>query len=258
MIRLRCRDVVLLQVGIGFEDLLGGATGCEQPEDGAYGDPHPSDARLAAHDVRVQGDAVENWHRHSPSDKRVYQPTSRSLGVVTDTHPQSRVLLLTGTCGSGKTTVAALLAERQGWVHVSEDEIWQRLFGKDRGAFGSEEHRRKRREVHAVAFARIREALAAGADVVVDATVHETPPEALYEYREWFAAHGVAWTIRVLHPRLEVAVARDAHRRAWTVGAQRVAALRAKFSGGEIGRECFLDTSGETPEETMTRLLAAW
>lgn len=175
-----------------------------------------------------------------------------------DTHSQPRVLLLTGTCGSGKTTVAALLAKRHGWVHVSEDEIWPRLFGKNRGAFGSEEHRRKRREVHEISFARIREALGAGANVVVDATVHESPPEALHEYREWFAAHGVSWAIRVLHPRLEVAVARDAQRRAWTVGAQRVAALRAKFTGVEIGRECFLDTSDDTPEETMARLLAGW
>lgn len=177
---------------------------------------------------------------------------------MTATRLPARVLLLTGTCGSGKTTAAALLAERHGWVQVSEDEIWQRLFGKDRGAFGSEEHRRKRRQVHEVVFARIREALAAGAHVVVDATVHEAPPEALCEYRGWFAAHGVAWAIRVLHPRLEVAVARDAHRRAWTVGAQSVAELREKFTGAEIGRECFLDTSDDTPEETMARLLAAW
>jgi hypothetical protein len=125
-------------------------------------------------------------------------------------------------------------------------------------AFGSEEHRGKRRQVHEVAFARIREALGAGAYVVVDATVHEAPPEALQEYREWFAAHGIPWAIRVLHPRLEVAVARDARRRVWTVGAQRVAALRAKLTGVEIGRECFLDTSDDTPEETMSRLLAGW
>ena len=177
---------------------------------------------------------------------------------MTDTTHLPQVLLLTGTCGSGKTTVATLLADRHGWVHVSEDEIWVRLFGKDRGAFGSEEHHRKRRQVHEVAFAHIREALGTGADVVVDATVHEAPPEALHEYREWFAAHGVAWAIRVLHPRLEVAVARDAHRQAWTVGAQRVASLRAKFNGGEIDRECFLDTSADTPEETMERLLEAW
>jgi predicted kinase len=180
------------------------------------------------------------------------------MKLVSESPSQPRVLLLTGTCGSGKTTVAARLASRHGWVHVSEDEIWPRLFGKDRGAFGSAEYREKRRQVHEVAFAHIREALGAGLDVVVDATVHEAPPEALHEYRAWFAAHGIAWTIRVLYPRLEVAVARDAHRTSWTVGPASVASLHAKFTGAQIGSECFLDTSDETPEETMERLLAAW
>ena len=58
------------------------------------------------------------------------------------------VVVSTGTCGSGKSTVARLLALRAGWGRVSEDEIWPRRFGKDRGAFGTPEHRLKRAVVH--------------------------------------------------------------------------------------------------------------
>lgn len=38
---------------------------------------------------------------------------------------QPQVLLLTGTCGSGKNTIAAPLATR-GWTRISEDDMWLR------------------------------------------------------------------------------------------------------------------------------------
>lgn len=164
-------------------------------------------------------------------------------------------LVLTGTCGSGKTTVSTLLANRAGWVRVSEDDIWREHFGKDRGAFGSADHRRKRERVHSVVFDACRVALEAGQNIVIDATVHEAPPEAYLEYRDFFEAHGIAWKLRVLHPRLEIAVARDASRSSGRLGADRVASLHAKFTGAVFGAEWFVDSSEETPEETKTRLL---
>jgi predicted kinase len=167
----------------------------------------------------------------------------------------ARVLLLTGTCGSGKTTVSALL-EQRGWRRISEDDIWSARFGKDRGAFGSDEHRCKRRQVHEAVRAAVRAALAAGRDAVIDATVHESPPEAFEEYRDFFAAHGISWALRVLQPRLEVAVARDAARASWTLGARRVGELRAKFTGAVFGAECFVDNSDETAHETADRMVA--
>ena len=47
------------------------------------------------------------------------------------------VLILTGTCGSGKSTVARLLAERHGWTRLSEDDVWRARFHRDRGEPGS-------------------------------------------------------------------------------------------------------------------------
>src|SRR5262249_26974481 len=101
------------------------------------------------------------------------------------------VLILTGTCGSGKSTVAELIARGPGWCRVSEDEIWPRHFGKNRGAFGTPEHRAKRSLVHQEVLARVRAALQMGQQVVLDATVHEAPPEALAEYRSLFGGAGI-------------------------------------------------------------------
>lgn len=168
------------------------------------------------------------------------------------------VLLLTGPAGSGKTTVATLLAERFGWTHISEDDIWPALFGRDRGEFGSDEHRRKRAAVHEVIFAQVLDATGGGRNVVIDATVHEAPPESFEEYQSFFDAHAIAWELRVLLPRLDVAIARDASRAGWHLGPARVAHLHAKFTQRVFGAAAFLDNSDETPEETAARLALAW
>ena len=169
----------------------------------------------------------------------------------------SRVLFLTGTCGSGKSTVASLLALEAGWKRISEDELWQQRFGKDRGAFGTDEHRRKRHEIQAQVVDRIVAGLSAGASVVVDATIHESPPEAYLEYRALLEGLGIPWTLRILHPRLDVAIARDARRDGWSAGAARVSGLRAKFTEAVFPPAWFLDTSGESPAETAKRVLSA-
>ena len=165
------------------------------------------------------------------------------------------VLILTGTCGSGKSTVAELLARRPGWCRISEDEIWPRHFGKNRGTFGTAEHRAKGSLVHQEVLARVRAALQMGQRVVLDATVHEAPPEALEEYRYRFDEADIPWRLYVLHPRLEVAVARDAGRASGSLGAAQVSSLFAKFTGRLFPPECFLDTSEERPEITVDRVL---
>ena len=111
----------------------------------------------------------------------------------------SRVIILTGTCGSGKSTVASLIAH-SGWLHISEDDLWKEKFGRHRGPFGSDEHREKRQQVHEEVFRIITMGLSNRQSIVIDATVHESPPEAFQEYQSWFEAHGIAWSIRVLHP----------------------------------------------------------
>ncbi|HTS87275.1 MAG TPA: AAA family ATPase [Gemmatimonadales bacterium] len=163
-------------------------------------------------------------------------------------------LLLTGTCGSGKTTVSTLLGGRAGWTRISEDEIWPRLFGRDRSAFGSDDHRRKRAIVHGAVFTAAATALSGGSRVVIDATVHESPPEAYLEYRAFFESLAVPWAIRILHPRLDVAIARDAARAGWHAGPARVSLLHAKFTRSIFTPDWFLDTSDHSPAETIARL----
>ena len=188
-------------------------------------------------------------------------PSPLSFGTLGATWDRSglggRALILTGTCGSGKTTAAELLASRQGWVRVSEDDVWHEQFGRNRGAFGSSEHRQKRRQVHDRVFASVGGAVALGKTVVIDATVHESPPESFREYRAFFSRNHIAWRICVLHPKLEVAIARDSARTCWNLGPDRVASLHAKFTGATFPRGSFLDTSLDTPDDTVGRIISS-
>lgn len=165
-----------------------------------------------------------------------------------------RVLILTGTCGSGKSTVSGLLADA-GWLRISEDALWHEMFGRQRGTFGSDEYRRKRQRVHEAVSAAVIAALRVPQPVVIDATVHESPPEAYLEYRSWLEEQNISWSLRVLHPGLEVAIDRDARRDGWHAGRDRVSSLHAKFTGKVFSPERFVDTSYDTPEDTLRRVL---
>jgi hypothetical protein len=147
-----------------------------------------------------------------------------------------------------------LLAKGFGWIRIAEDDIWKSHIGKNRGPFRSEEHRLKRLRVHSEVFAAIVAAYRANQQVVIDATVHETPPDSYQEYKSFFEAHSIPWRICVLHPPLEVAIARDSQRSGWIAGQERVVLLRGKFTAEVFGHESFIDNSDETPEQTSIRI----
>ena len=166
-----------------------------------------------------------------------------------------QVLILTGTCGSGKSTLAQLLADQHGWTRISEDDHWRARYHKNRGPLGSEEHRQKRLEIRREIVTQVESALSDGRPVVVDAICHEGIPDAWSDYRDLFASVGIECVVRVLHPRVEVAVERDATRPGWKAGAAGVAELWAKFNGRLFGPEALLDTSDDLPDESVLRLL---
>jgi dephospho-CoA kinase len=164
-------------------------------------------------------------------------------------------LILTGTCGSGKTTISKLLATQAGRKRICEDDLWKQFFGKNRGVFGSDEHRLKRQQVHNIIFTEILSLRNENLYIVIDATVHESPPEAYYEYSEFFEKHNIEWSLCVLHPKLEIAIKRDSQRTEWVAGPERVEKLWGKFTGEVFPKECFIDNSDETPDQTMERII---
>jgi hypothetical protein len=87
--------------------------------------------------------------------------------------------------------------------------------------------------------------------------VHENGADSIQEYEKLFAASGLEWELRVLHPRLEVAIQRDAGRPGWKAGAEGVEELWLKFSGEIVREDAFLDTSDDEPHESVKRVLSS-
>ena len=168
-----------------------------------------------------------------------------------------QVLILTGTCGSGKSTLAQLLADSYGWTRISEDDHWRARYHKKRGELGSEEHRQKRLEIRREVVRQVGSAASKGRSVVVDAICHEGIPNAWSDYSELFESVAIECVVRVLQPRLEVAIERDATRPGWSAGAAGVEELWGKFNGKLFGPEALLDTSDDLPDESVRRLLAS-
>ncbi len=164
-------------------------------------------------------------------------------------------LILTGTCGSGKTTISKLLVDKKGWKRISEDDIWKQCFGKDWGVFGSDEHRKKRQFVHNIIFKKILSGMKKSQSIVIDGTVHESPPEAFYEYREFLQKHSIPWRICILHPALDIAIKRDSMRKGWIAGPERVKQLYLKFNGLIFPKDYFIDNSNETPVQTLNHII---
>lgn len=126
-----------------------------------------------------------------------------------------RVLVVVGgLSGSGKSTVAAALAERTGLVHVNSDLVRKRLAGvapTHRG--GAELYTSERSAAtYAAMYAAAAEALAAGRGVILDATFQRRA------HRDQAAAVGAAAGVEVLFVecRADDAVIRErlAHRAA--------------------------------------------
>ena len=104
------------------------------------------------------------------------------------------LVVVGGLSGSGKSTVAAALAERTGFVHVNSDRVRKRLAGlapTDRG--GAELYTSERSAAtYAAMYAAAAEALAAGRGVILDATFQRRA------HRDQAAAVGAAAGVAVL------------------------------------------------------------
>jgi predicted kinase len=162
------------------------------------------------------------------------------------------VILLVGPAGSGKTSLAPLIAKNDSWVHISEDDIWNEI-GHPPHALRTDAGQQV---VHARAEEKITNAIARGLNVVYDFLVYEDPPFRIAAYEDALRRHQVPFVTRVLRPSVESILERQRTRGRPSdhdVEGRRHDAEHQLTCLASIDAEQVIDTSNETPEETYER-----
>lgn len=156
---------------------------------------------------------------------------------------QPIVLIITGPCGSGKTTITNLIVQNNNFIRISGDDIKNELFPEIEYITDYPDLLEK---VHNEVLHRTKKHFKKGESVVIDYILGQNR---IAKYKKAFKE---SLKIRVLLSKKKVNIKRDKLRKCWTCGEEGVIALHDSFSElkSYIGSKNYIDNSEETPQET--------
>lgn len=158
------------------------------------------------------------------------------------------IVILTGPGGAGKSTIAELIAKKCDYVYIDGDREDTEFFPD--GGQWLPENSESLKKAHDKILNNTRTLVDNGKKVVVDYIIFGHYLEFFQKFQKEF---GDDLQFIVLFPSQEETVIRDRERECWTTGKERIASVYSEFEKIKniIGQDKFLDTSGQTPEETL-------
>ncbi len=164
-------------------------------------------------------------------------------------------MVLTGPGGSGKTTIAELLAQQYGYSSIDGDNLDTEFFPN--GGQSLPENLDRLKLAHQKILQAAKDASLHGNNVVVDYIIFGDYMNFFEIFRREF---GDKLEIKVLWPSEDVNINRDKTRECWTTGADRIRAVRNKLWSFRdcIGKGNYINTSELTPFEVVELLHASF
>lgn len=161
-----------------------------------------------------------------------------------------KVLLLLGPAGAGKTTIAELLMERSGFIRLDAEHIDLQFFPDHTQWHPENLHLLQ--YAHDLILEKALELHNQEKNLVIDYIIFADYAQFINKFKSTF---GDSLHIRVLFPSKEELVKRDRERECWTVGEERISAVRSEYEAlvPIIGAEHYIDTSLLSASETLEK-----
>lgn len=157
-----------------------------------------------------------------------------------------KVLLITGTAGSGKTAIGQLIEKKSDYIFIDGDAISKRVnyFARMDSSIKADEQLFQTETIHTMLIV-----LALGYNVAVGYVINK---ENLERYRGALSKYNIIPTFRVLVPERKICIERDIARECWTAGEVWIDKWYEEQRAFLTTHHSFcIDSSNETLEETF-------
>jgi len=162
---------------------------------------------------------------------------------------KSKIIIITGPCGVGKTTIAKIISESIAIKVVDGDKIRKSIFPN---VAYITRHPEKLQLVKETIFELSRKHFFKNQSILIDYVM--LGEEYINRFKKQFKGQ---LTIKVIFPDKEVIYERDKNRTCWTSGQKMIDELYNKYLDlvDVIGQENYINNGQETPEETARKIL---
>ncbi|MCL2373263.1 MAG: zeta toxin family protein [Defluviitaleaceae bacterium] len=190
---------------------------------------------------------------------RIIHPKCTSCGhiiqlseVSTNITPATKILLITGTCGAGKTSIGQLIESKSDYIFIDGDSIMRR------DNHYARKHGKPQHSSDLCTDSVINTVLtiaALGHNVVIGYIINN--PKTLAQYETPLKNHGITPTLRVLIPKRDICQERNIQRDCWTADEEWIDKYYEEMQNFQATHQaCCIDTSKETLEETFANHFA--
>jgi adenylate kinase family enzyme len=159
-----------------------------------------------------------------------------------------KVILLTGPGGAGKSTIAELIEKECGYIFIDGDQEDTEFFPN--GNQWLPENSENLKKAHTKILNTAKKLVDEEKKVVIDYIIFGQYLDFFKSFSDEF---GDDLQIIVLFPEKTEIIDRDKKRECWTTGEERINAVYSEFEEikNVIGKDKFIDTTGQTAEETL-------